>query len=171
MARYANARLLDAGDIFPTLELNLTQGERLSLPSGLTQPFNVVLLNRGSWCPFCSAQLASFQAGFAKLSQAGIGVVSFSADTLEKAAGVVIEGKLEFPVGYGASVQAVAETLGVYYDPAPSHTAPYFHTAGFVLAPGGKVVSAVYSSGAIGRLVWQDVLGLVTYIKSHSPAA
>lgn len=168
MARKTNARLLDAGDSFPALELSVTDGRQLRLPSDLTQPFNVVLVNRGAWCPFCIGQLKAFQSGLSKLAQEGIGVVSFSTDTREKAAVVVAENKLEFPVGYGASVDAVAEALGVYYEPKPSHTAPYLHSAGFVLGPGGKVVNAVYSSGAIGRLVWQDVLGLVQYIKSHS---
>ncbi len=168
MARKMNARLLDTGDTFPQLELNLTDGKRFRLPSDLTQPFNVVLVNRGAWCPFCIVQLKGFQAGLSKLAQEGIGVVSFSTDTREKAATVVAENKLEFAVGYGASVDLVAETLGVYYDPNPTHTAPYLHSAGFVLGPGAKVLNAVYSSGAIGRLVWQDVLGLVQYVKSHS---
>jgi peroxiredoxin len=130
MARKTNTRLLDAGDIFPGLELTLTDGKRLRLPADLTHPFNVVLVNRGAWCPFCTAQLKSFQAGLSKLTQEGIGVVSFSTDTREKASAVVAENQIEFAVGYGAN--------------------------------------AVYSSGAIGRLVWQDVVGLVQYIKSHS---
>lgn len=171
MARKANARLLDTGDTFPLLELTLIDGKRLSVPGDLTHPFNVVLVNRGSWCPFCMAQLRGFQSGLAKLNQEGIGVVSFSAESQEKTAAMVAQNKLEFPVGYGASVDAVAEALGVYYDPEPSHTTPYLHTAGFVLASGGKVLNAVYSTGAIGRLVWQDVLGLVSYIKSHSAAS
>jgi len=168
MARKTNARLLDAGDTFPSLELSLTNGKRLRLPTDLTQPFNVVLVNRGSWCPFCMTQLKAFQAGLSKLTQEGIGVVSLSADPEEKALAVVAEHKLEFPVGYGASVDAVAETLGVYYDPKPAHTTPHLHSAGFVLGPGAKVLNALYSSGAIGRLAWQDVLGLVQYVKSHS---
>ena len=53
MARKASARLLDAGDTFPELELTLADGRRLRLPEELTQPFNVVLVNRGAWCPFC----------------------------------------------------------------------------------------------------------------------
>lgn len=168
MARKTNARLLDAGDTFPRLELILTSGRRLRLPEDLTQPFNVVLVNRGAWCPFCTAQLKAFQAGLSKLTQEGIGVVSFSTDTEDKALALVAENKLEFAVGYGASVDAVAEALGVYYEPKPSHTAPHFHSASFVLGPGAKVLNAVYSSGAIGRLVWQDVLGLVQYVKAHS---
>jgi peroxiredoxin len=168
MARKTNARLLDAGDTFPGLELTLTNGRRLRLPADLTQPFNVVLVNRGGWCPFCTAQLKGFQAGLPKLAQEGIGVVSLSTDTLANASAVVAENKIEFAVGYGASLDAVAEAVGVYYDPKPAHTAPYLQSAGFVLGPGAKVLNAVYSSGAIGRLVWQDVLGLVQYVKSHS---
>jgi len=38
----------------------------------------------------------------------------------------------------------------------------------FVLAPDGTVVNAVYSSSAIGRLVAEDVVGLVSYIKSKA---
>ena len=46
--------------------------------------------------------------------------------------------------------------------------APYFQSTGFVVGPGNRVLTAVYSSGAIGRLVWQDVLGFVKYVKSHA---
>jgi hypothetical protein len=37
-----------------------------------------------------------------------------------------------------------------------------------ILGPGGRVLLAVYSSGAIGRLAWQDVLGYVQYLQTHS---
>ena len=168
MTRKLDSRLLDSGDAFPSLDLDLVTGGTLTLPTGLTHPFNVVLVNRGSWCPFCIAQLKAFQAGLPKLEAEGIGVVAFSADPLDKARGVVADHQLTFPVGYGASVERTASALGTFYDPSPSHTTPYLQSTGFVLAPGGKVVTSVYSSGAIGRLVWQDVLGLVQYIKSHS---
>jgi hypothetical protein len=38
-----------------------------------------------------------------------------------------------------------------------------------VLSPAGKVVVSVYSSGAIGRLVPEDVIGLVRYVREHEP--
>jgi peroxiredoxin len=167
VARKTNAPLLDAGDLFPVLELTLTDGRRLSLPNDLSRPYNVVLVNRGAWCPFCVAQLRAFQSGLAKLAGEGIGVVSLSADPRDQASAVVAEHRLEFPVAYGASVDAVAGALGVYYDPHPTHAPPYLQSAGFVLGPGGTVLLAVYSSGAIGRLVWQDVLGFIKYVKSH----
>ena len=74
------------------------------------------------------------------------------------------EHRLEFPVAYGASVDTVADALGVYYEPHPArtHAAPPF--GGLPARSGWEVLLAVYSSGAIGRLVWQDVLGLVKYL-------
>ena len=167
MARLASSRLLDSGDPFPDLELTLTDGRRMQIPRDLTQPYNVVLITRGAWCPYCVAQLGAFQSGLPRLAEAQIGVVSFSTDSADDAAKLVAEKGLRFPVGHGASVTAVAEALGAYFDPRPAHVAPYLHSTGFVLGPGARVLTAVYSSGAIGRLAWQDVLGLVSYARSH----
>lgn len=44
----------------------------------------------------------------------------------------------------------------------------YLHSTGFVLDPEGKVVVAVHSTGAIGRLVPEDVAGLIRYVKEHA---
>ncbi|NMN57648.1 hypothetical protein FHT36_001545 [Xanthobacter sp. SG618] len=41
-------------------------------------------------------------------------------------------------------------------------------TTGFLLDPEGRVVNAVYSSGPIGRLVAEDVIGMVAYLKSKA---
>ena len=35
--------------------------------------------------------------------------------------------------------------------------------------PDGKVIVSVYSSGAIGRLVPEDVAGLVKYVRAQTP--
>jgi hypothetical protein len=40
-----------------------------------------------------------------------------------------------------------------------------------VLDPRGKVIVSVYSSGAIGRLVPEDVSGLVRYRREHAAAS
>jgi hypothetical protein len=39
-----------------------------------------------------------------------------------------------------------------------------------VLDPGGQVMVSIYSSGAIGRLAPEDVIGLIGYLHEHSPA-
>ncbi len=35
----------------------------------------------------------------------------------------------------------------------------------------GKVIVSVYSSGAVGRLVPEDVTGLVRYLREHAAAS
>ena len=167
MARNPTARLLDAGDTFPEIDISLVDGRLLSLPTGLKQPFNVVLVNRGAFCPYCVAQLRAFNSGLPKLAAEGIGVVSFSADSLDSAQKLMREQQLELPMGYGVAVETIAQRLGVYYEPGNGHAPPFLHSAGFLVRDSGNVMSAVYSSGAIGRLVWQDVLGFVQYIKSR----
>ncbi len=54
---------------------------------------------------------------------------------------------------------------------SPAHSSiptPYLQSTGFVLNPVGQVVVSVYPSGAIGRLVPDDVIGLVRYLRQHA---
>jgi hypothetical protein len=43
----------------------------------------------------------------------------------------------------------------------------YLQSTGFVLDREGRVIVSVYSSGAIGRLVPEDVIGLIKYVREH----
>ena len=57
--------------------------------------------------------------------------------------------------------------LGAF--PAPGMD--YVQSTGFVLDPSGRVVVSVYSSGAIGRLLPDDVIGLVRYLAADAATA
>ena len=46
----------------------------------------------------------------------------------------------------------------------------YLQSTAFVLDPDGKVLVSVYSSGAIGRLVPGDVIGMIGYLREHAKA-
>jgi hypothetical protein len=74
---------------------------------------------------------------------------------------------LRFPVGHSADAAAIAYATGAFVNPGPS----YLQSTGFVLDPGGRVIVSVYSSGAIGRLVPQDVAGLAGYLREHTQAS
>jgi peroxiredoxin len=52
---------LHPGDSFPELTVALPGGRSLQLPGSLAGHFGVVLFYRGSWCPYCNAQLSAFQ--------------------------------------------------------------------------------------------------------------
>ncbi len=159
--------LLNPGDPFPRLTIETVGGQPLTIPDVFAGDFAVVLFNRGSWCPYCNAQLRAFQRAAQDLADNGIRVAAFSVDDQETAAALVEKHKLTFPVGYGADARAVAELTGAFVNPHPV----YLQSTGFVLDPAGNVVVSVYSSGAIGRLVPDDVLGLVRYAREHSAPA
>jgi peroxiredoxin len=126
-----------------------------------------VLLYRGSWCPYCNAQLSAFERASQKLADNGIRVAALSVDDKKTTTALVAKHQLTFPVGYGADAEAVAGLTGAFVNPDPV----YLQSTGFVIDPAGNVVVSVYSSGAIGRLLPDDVTGLVRYLREHSPAA
>jgi peroxiredoxin len=68
--------LLHPGDPFPTLTLNQPGATTLSVPEVFDGEYGVVLFNRGSWCPYCNAQLRAFQRATDSLDEVGARVVA-----------------------------------------------------------------------------------------------
>lgn len=157
---------LSPGEQFPHLYVHTVGGADLDLPESLAGDFGVILFYRGSWCPYCNAQLRAFQRARGKLAEAGIRIVALSVDDAATSEKLAADLELGFPLGHSANALEVAELTGAFVNPDPV----YLQSTGFVLDPEGKVVVSVYSSSAIGRLVPEDVLGLVRYIKEHSAA-
>ncbi|WCD94219.1 peroxiredoxin family protein [Streptomyces sp. HUAS 31] len=155
--------LLNAGAEFPALRVSTVGGGTVDIRQQLAGSFGVVLFYRGSWCPYCTAQLRAFQRASDRFAQAGIKVVALSVDEEATTKGLVEKHKLTFPVGHSADAHAIAEATGAFVNDDPVH----LQSTGFVLAPDGTVITAVYSNGAIGRLVPEDVLGLVSHIKER----
>ncbi|HEX5120075.1 MAG TPA: peroxiredoxin family protein [Pseudonocardiaceae bacterium] len=156
--------LLQPGDKFPQLSVSVSGGGTLSVPDAFAGGFGVALFYRGSWCPYCNAQLRAFQRATDTLSGLDTKVVALSVDDEATTAALVDKHHLTFPVGYGADAQAVADLTGAFVNPDPV----YLQSTGFVLDPEGKVIVSVYSSGAIGRLVPEDVAGLIRYVREHA---
>jgi peroxiredoxin len=159
--------LLRPGDTFPSLALTVSGGRTLPLPQTFAGQFGVVLFYRGSWCPYCNAQLRAFQQASQTLADIDVRVAALSVDDEATTADLIARHHLTFPVGFGADAHAIAELTGAFVNPDPV----YLQSTGFVLDPAGKVVVSVYSSGAIGRLVPEDVAGLVRYLRDHAAAS
>ncbi len=159
--------LLSPGDRFPSLQVAVPDGAPLTLPEALAGHFGVVLLYRGSWCPYCSAQLRAFQRATEALDALDVRVVALSVDDEATTRATIEKHHLTFPVGHGADADAVSAAVGAFVNPEPRH----LQSTGFVLGPDGSVIVSVYSSGAIGRLVPEDVVGLVRYVREHVATA
>jgi peroxiredoxin len=159
--------LLKPGDQFPALSVTLPGGGTLTLPDALAGEFGVILFYRGSWCPYCNAQLRAFQRAAGSLAEIGARVVALSVDDEATTAELISRHGLTFPVGHSADARTVAAATGAFVNDEPA----FLQSTGFVLNPAGRVVVSVYSSGAIGRLVPEDVIGLVRYLREHAAPA
>ena len=158
--------MLQPGDRFPALSVPLPGADTLALPDALAGGFGVVLFYRGSWCPYCNAQLRAFQRASDGLAEVGAKVVALSVDDQATTAQLVAKHGLTFPVGHSADATAIAAATGAFVD----RERGFLQSTGFVLNPDGQIVVSVYSSGAIGRLVPDDVVGLIRYLRDHATA-
>jgi peroxiredoxin len=158
--------LLSPGSAFPALSLTPPGGPALRLPDAFAGDFSVVLFFRGSWCPYCNAQLRAFQRASDALADTGVKVAALSVDDERTTAELIEKHGLTFPVGHSADARAIADLTGAFVNPDPV----FLQSTGFVLDPAGKVAVGVYSTGAIGRLVPEDVVGLVRYLRQHATA-
>jgi peroxiredoxin len=156
-------KMLDQGDRFPTLSVALPGGQQLTLPDALAGRYGVVLLYRGAFCPYCNTQLRAFQRAEEQLDAVGATVVALSSDDEATTRTTIAKHHLTFPVGHSADVAAVAAATGAFVNEEPRH----LQSTGFVLDPEGRVVVSVYSSGPIGRLVPEDVIGMIRYVAAH----
>ena len=152
------------GQPFPPLEVPAVGGGTISLPDDLAGSYGVILIYRGSWCPYCNAQLAAFSRALDALTELGAKVVALSVDDEATSAALAARHKLRFPVGHSADAGKVAAATGAYVNDDRRH----LQSTGFVLAPDGTVLVAVYSSDAIGRLVADDVTGYIRYLTEHA---
>lgn len=159
--------LLNPGDPFPTLKVQLVGGGTLAVPDAFAGSFGVVLFNRGAWCPFCTTQLRQFQRSYDRFTQAGIEIVSLSVDDETTATELVESNNITFRVGHSADAHQLADLTGAFVNRDPV----FVQATGFVLDPTGKVVVSSYSSGAIGRLTADDTFGLVSYAQEHAAGA
>lgn len=157
---------LQNGDLFPDLVVNVVGGLTLSIPRDLAGSYAVVLFYRGSWCPYCCAQLAAFSRASERLAAVGISVVALSVDEEVTSKALVDKLRLGFPVGFGANAADIAALTGAFV----AEDSAYLQSTGFVLDRRGRILTAVYSSGAIGRLVPDDVAGFVRYVDAHRDA-
>ena len=159
--------LLHPGDAFPPISVALPGDETLQLPHAVAGDYAVILLFRGSWCPYCNAQLKAFQRAHDKLRELGVRVVALSVDDEPTTEALIERHGLTFPVGHSADAAALRDAVGAFV----SGELPYLESTGFVLDGEGRVLVSVYSSQAIGRLVPDDVAGFIHYLRDHEAAA
>lgn len=155
---------LTNGETLPDLTLPSVSNGTVSLSEYVKGAWSVVLFYRGNWCPFCNAQLNAFQRKLPEFEKLGVRIIAISADPLDEAQQTVAKHHLTFPVLYGANPASTAKRFGAYMDKNAHGT--YVNSTDFILQPDGAIAVAVYSSGAIGRIVPDDAFGYIKYVQS-----
>jgi peroxiredoxin len=110
---------LHPGDPFPALIVALPGRRALRLPGDLAGRFGVLLFYRGSWCPYCNAQLRAFQRSLDRLSRLGISVAALSVDDEATTQALIAKHGLQFPVGHSAGARAIAAATGAFVNDDP----------------------------------------------------
>ena len=107
--------------------------------------------------------MADFQKNIENFNKLGTKVVALSVDSEEDAKKMVTRHELTFPVLHGLCARETMATIGGYINEEPL----YLHPSGFVLRPDGAIGMLVQSSGAIGRLVANDTVGLIQHYQEQ----
>jgi peroxiredoxin len=107
--------------------------------------------------------LADFQRHKPEFDALDTPILALSADTQAEAWGTVQQLGLEVTVLYDLDPDATSRVIGCYTGTHEGR--PHIQPAAFILAPGGKIVHAVYSSGKVGRLTAGDALAIVNDLR------
>ena len=103
--------------------------------------------------------MAAFERARPELEAASISVLAASCDGKDEATSTVAELGIHYPVGYGLDLETTATTLGAYYETRRG----ILHGTGFLLRPDRTIAVACYSSGAIGRLLPDEIQRVVAH--------
>jgi len=114
--------------------------------------------------------LAEWAGRLDDLDEAGVQLIALTAEPEDEARKILDKLDIEadhpgFPIAFGLDVDEVESEVGSYVnrDHDPSH----LHATGVILDPAGEVRTVVYSSGAIGRLHPDPMLGMVEFWRSR----
>jgi thiol-disulfide isomerase/thioredoxin len=88
---------LHPGYPFPQLTTTTVGGQTLTLLDAFAGDFGVVLFCRGAWCPYCNAQLRTFERAGQMLADNGIRVAALSVDDKETSAAPGRQAQADLP--------------------------------------------------------------------------
>jgi peroxiredoxin len=116
---------VEPGRQLPDAELLDPAGQAVTLDAVRAGAPTVLVLYRGSWCPYCNLTLRTYQAELLPaLRERGVGLVAVSPQTPEASELAVSNGELAFPVLTDPG-NVLARALGVVTAPSPAARAAH----------------------------------------------
>ena len=161
-----------AGQPFPILNVNMTSGEIATVGTP-GERWQLVVVYRGKHCGRCKKYLNILENMKGEWAAADFDVITFSADSLEKAQADISEFSWSFPVGFGLT-ETDMRRMGVYVsDPLSPDEADgrFSEPAVFVLRPDATIQIAAISNGPSARPDLAELLdGMIFTINNQKPA-
>lgn len=110
----ATSTKLNAGDIFPTIQVTLLDGSNATLgqPRG-NATWQAVFVYRGKHCPLCTKYLNELEGYKQALADSGVEILAVSADSKQQLEAQTEQLTTSFPIAYGLTEQQM-KTLGLY---------------------------------------------------------
>jgi alkyl hydroperoxide reductase subunit AhpC len=108
--------------------------------------------------------LAGYQQKLEEFKKRGIHLLVGSAESLEHALETRDMLQLTIPIAYGLIQRDFSILTGAYYN----REKQFLHASAYIIAPGGRVELAVYSSGSVGRLTADEAIDAIDYIMKSS---
>ncbi|MBX2806437.1 MAG: peroxiredoxin family protein [Hyphomicrobiales bacterium] len=159
---------LPAGERFPALSWAAVGGGKvdLSVESG----WRLFFVYRGKHCPLCKRYFKKLNEMLDAFREAGVSVLTVSADTEEKAKADVETEGWRFPVGYGLTPDEM-RMLGLYItEPSsPQQTdRPFSEPGMFAINPDGRVIAIDISNVPYARPDLETLLAGLKYEQTQS---
>jgi len=107
-------QILKPGAKAPTFTLKDQHDEDISSVDLIKRGPLVVSFTRGSWCPFCSAEVRALNEAYDQFRQAGIELVVLSPQSLDRTRKQAAAGKLKFSMLADADNE-IAKAFGLVY--------------------------------------------------------
>lgn len=159
------------GQPLPELNIKLVDGSTVTVGAP-TDHYTLLVVYRGKHCPRCKRYLNKLESMLPQWQEAGMKVVTLSADTQERATADVEEFGWTFPVGYDLSEDDMRR-LGLYItEPLSPDEAPrrFAEPGIFCLRPDGAIQIVCLSNGPAARPDLEELLdGMNFNIKNDRP--
>jgi peroxiredoxin len=161
---YQHPLKLSVGDTAPLFELPNATGKKVSLKEILGNGPVVLVLYRGTWCPYCNLSLNAYQRILAHIKLLGANLIAVSPQTPDSSLSIVEKNALAFEVlsdegnkvarqyttvfkngdkPVGAMSQLGVDFNSFYYDKSAEIPVP----AVFIIGKNGKVAFAKTEGG------------------------
>lgn len=96
---------------------------------------------------------------------ADIQVVAASVDSVEQTSALTQGLRVEYPVFAEIDAHAVAEATGAFIQTGDR---TFMQATGFIITPDGRVASATYATGPIGRMMPTEVIRAINFARASA---